>query len=126
MSVLLDSVELPEQLRLDGDDVPAVTQTVDRMVDGTLVIEEQILEPWLAIELSDSSNNAVISQATRSALLAKQTMGNEMVLVYHDQTWDVRFRYADHAIETRTLTEYLPDDSNSVWYLTLRLFGKKR
>lgn len=131
MSVILDTIELPEDLRWADEYawLPVASQ-VDVTCGGSLLVEESAQLAGRPITLESGTDGdgrhwAVVTRETVEALraLAAAAQADPLELELEDgRTFDVRFRHGDGvAVEARPVKHIAPHENGDYYHLTLRL-----
>jgi len=120
----LDLVALPDDIWWEDEtDWTPVEQSTEYSLEGSLVIDANAKQAGRPITLSGHERRAWVRRSTVLALqVMAATVGKEMVLSFHGQSYNVMFRYNDGPpvlAEPRKKKSPPADDD---WYtLTLRL-----
>lgn len=129
-SLTLGAVSLPVDLEwIDEFTWSPVAQQTEVTLGGSLLVEESIQLAGRPITLRSGQNGSqvwgVIDRATLVALqaLAAEAMDGPIQLTLpDDREFEVMFRHADLAVDSRQLYHVWPPADTDLYAITLRLF----
>lgn len=103
MAITLGGVTLPDLAIADEFSIPQIRAISRRTAGGGIHVQEYAIASGRPLDLYGGDDWGWITRTTLSALYALISPGATLTLVYESNTWSVRFRVEEIAIEATPL-----------------------